>query len=57
MAAAGTTVLERNWRCRAGEIDIVAREPGRAGAVLVAASFANRVGNGLFNAASALYLT
>ena len=25
LAAAGTTVLERNWRCRAGEIDIVAR--------------------------------
>ncbi|MFI1963590.1 YraN family protein [Streptomyces pathocidini] len=23
--AAGMTVLERNWRCRAGEIDIVAR--------------------------------
>lgn len=32
---AGWTVLERNWRCRAGEIDIVAREAavplGRAG--------------------------
>ncbi|MCU4750147.1 MULTISPECIES: YraN family protein [unclassified Streptomyces] len=35
LVAAGTTVLERNWRCRAGEIDIVAREPGRAGALLV----------------------
>lgn len=23
----GLVVLERNWRCRAGEIDIVAREP------------------------------
>ncbi|WP_203566736.1 YraN family protein [Aestuariimicrobium ganziense] len=23
----GWTVLERNWRCRAGEIDLVAREP------------------------------
>ncbi|MEU0135518.1 YraN family protein [Streptomyces sp. NPDC006296] len=26
LAAAGMTVLERNWRCRAGEIDIVARD-------------------------------
>ena len=25
---AGYTVLERNWRCRQGEIDIVAREGG-----------------------------
>ncbi|MDB1089656.1 YraN family protein [Streptomyces sp. ACA25] len=24
----GMTVLERNWRCRAGEIDIVARDRG-----------------------------
>ncbi|MEV6261751.1 YraN family protein [Streptomyces sp. NPDC051784] len=26
LADAGMTVLERNWRCRAGEIDIVARD-------------------------------
>ncbi|MDF6018529.1 YraN family protein [Streptomyces sp. JH34] len=26
LAEAGMTVLERNWRCRAGEIDIVARD-------------------------------
>ncbi|MEC4018028.1 YraN family protein [Streptomyces sp. H27-D2] len=26
LAAAGMTVVERNWRCRAGEIDIVARD-------------------------------
>lgn len=25
----GWTILERNWRCPAGEIDIVAVEPGR----------------------------
>jgi len=25
----GWTILERNWRCAAGEIDIVAVEPGR----------------------------
>ena len=24
----GWQILDRNWRCRAGEIDIVAREPG-----------------------------
>jgi len=24
----GWEILDRNWRCRAGEIDIVAREPG-----------------------------
>jgi len=24
----GWTILDRNWRCRAGEIDIVAHEPG-----------------------------
>ncbi|WP_455355623.1 YraN family protein [Streptomyces sp. SYSU K217416] len=26
LAEAGMTVLQRNWRCRAGEIDIVARD-------------------------------
>jgi putative endonuclease len=26
LTEAGMTVLERNWRCRAGEIDIVARD-------------------------------
>ncbi|HCA86755.1 MAG TPA: YraN family protein [Streptomyces sp.] len=26
LAEAGMTVLERNWRCREGEIDIVARD-------------------------------
>ncbi|MCL2652437.1 MAG: YraN family protein [Propionibacteriaceae bacterium] len=24
----GWTILDRNWRCRAGEVDIVAHEPG-----------------------------
>lgn len=32
---AGLTVLERNWRCRAGEIDIVAWDPGKEGALVV----------------------
>ncbi|NDZ81664.1 YraN family protein [Streptomyces sp. SID10853] len=26
LAGAGMTVVERNWRCRSGEIDIVARD-------------------------------
>ncbi|MCP3816688.1 YraN family protein [Streptomyces sp. A3M-1-3] len=26
LAEAGMTVIQRNWRCRAGEIDIVARD-------------------------------
>ncbi len=28
LEASGLTVLDRNWRCRDGEIDIVAREDG-----------------------------
>ena len=28
LAAAGLTILERNWRCAEGELDIVAREGG-----------------------------
>jgi putative endonuclease len=31
----GMRVLERNWRCRLGEIDIVAAEAGRTGLTLV----------------------
>jgi putative endonuclease len=31
----GMQVLERNWRCRLGEIDIVAVEAGRTGLTLV----------------------
>ncbi len=29
LIAAGYTVLERNWRCNLGELDIVARHEGR----------------------------
>ncbi|MDT0341133.1 YraN family protein [Streptomyces litchfieldiae] len=32
---AGMTVLERNWRCRAGEIDIVAQDRDAGGRTLV----------------------
>jgi putative endonuclease len=31
----GLQVLERNWRCRLGEIDIVAAEAGTSGLTLV----------------------
>jgi putative endonuclease len=31
----GMQILERNWRCRLGEIDIVAAEAGEAGLTLV----------------------
>lgn len=26
LEAAGLTIIERNWRCRAGELDLIARE-------------------------------
>ncbi|WP_375431218.1 YraN family protein [uncultured Friedmanniella sp.] len=31
----GMEVLDRNWRCRVGEIDIVAAEPGEGGTTVV----------------------
>ena len=34
LLGSGWTILERNWRCAAGEIDIVAVEPGRAPTVV-----------------------
>lgn len=30
LVAAGWTLLERRWRCRAGELDLVLRDPGGA---------------------------
>lgn len=35
LLGAGMTVLERNWRCRTGEIDIVAHDPGDGAALVV----------------------
>src|SRR5690625_7247556 len=44
LSAAGWTVLERNWRCRYGELDIVALDPrGRA---LVFVEVKTRTGDG-----------
>lgn len=42
LQAAGLAVLERNWRCEAGEIDIVARD----GDVLVVCEVKTRSGTG-----------
>lgn len=42
LAAAGFVVLERNWRCELGELDIVARE----GDVLVVCEVKTRRGTG-----------
>jgi putative endonuclease len=35
VGAAGLQAIERNWRCRLGEIDIVAAEAGQSGLTLV----------------------
>jgi putative endonuclease len=32
--AAGLQIVARNWRCRAGELDIVAREAGASGSLV-----------------------
>lgn len=42
LAAAGLAILERNWRCRAGEIDILARD----GDALVVCEVKTRSGPG-----------
>ncbi|MGH3341863.1 MAG: YraN family protein [Carbonactinosporaceae bacterium] len=42
LAGAGLAVLERNWRCEVGEIDIVARD----GDVLVVCEVKTRTGTG-----------
>ena len=42
LAATGLTILDRNWRCRAGELDIVARDGG----TLVVVEVKTRSGTG-----------
>jgi putative endonuclease len=42
----GMQILERNWRCRVGEIDIVAAEAGAAGLTLVFCEVKCRSGRG-----------
>ena len=42
----GMEVVDRNWRCALGEIDIVAAEPGQHGATLVFCEVKCRTGLG-----------
>jgi putative endonuclease len=46
LARQGMQVLERNWRCRLGEIDIVAAEVGEMGLTLVFCEVKCRTGLG-----------
>ena len=50
LQAAGYEVLDRNWRCREGELDVVAREPG----VLVFVEVKARSGTGFGTPAEAV---
>lgn len=44
LGQAGMEVLERNWRCRAGEIDVVARDAGVPDALVVCEIKTRRAG-------------
>jgi len=50
LSAAGLRVIERNWRCRLGEIDLIAEESG----TLVFAEVRMRAGDGFGGAAESL---
>ena len=50
-------VLERNWRCRLGEIDIVAAEVGEAGLTLVFCEVKCRSGLGFGHPLEAITFT
>jgi putative endonuclease len=50
LAAAGLRVIERNWRCRLGEIDLIAEERG----TLVFAEVRQRSGGGFGGAAESV---
>ena len=53
----GMQVLERNWRCRLGEIDIVAAEVGEAGLTLVFCEVKCRSGLGFGHPLEAITFT
>jgi putative endonuclease len=53
----GMQVLERNWRCRIGEIDIVAAEAGDAGLTLVFCEVKCRSGLGFGHPLEAITFT
>jgi putative endonuclease len=46
LEAAGLRVLARNWRCRAGELDIVALDPAPGGPALAVCEVKTRSENG-----------
>jgi len=50
LSAAGLRVVERNWRCRHGEIDLIAEESG----TLVFAEVRMRAGGGFGGAAESV---
>jgi len=50
LSAAGLRVIERNWRCRLGEIDLIAEEQG----TLVFAEVRMRTGDGFGGAGESL---
>lgn len=50
LRAAGLRLLERNWRCRLGEIDLIAEEAG----TLVFAEVRMRTGSGFGGAAESV---
>jgi putative endonuclease len=53
----GMQVLERNWRCRLGEIDIVAAEVGDGGLTLVFCEVKCRTGLGFGHPLEAITFT
>lgn len=53
----GMQVLERNWRCRLGEIDIVAADSGAAGLTLVFCEVKCRSGLGFGHPLEAITYT
>ncbi|HET9564602.1 MAG TPA: YraN family protein, partial [Mycobacterium sp.] len=53
----GMQVLERNWRCRLGEIDIVAAEVGDAGLTMVFCEVKCRSGLGFGHPLEAITFT
>ena len=53
----GMQVLERNWRCRLGEIDIVAAEVGEVGLTLVFCEVKCRSGLGFGHPLEAITFT
>jgi putative endonuclease len=53
----GLQVLERNWRCRLGEIDIVAAEPSANGLTLVFCEVKCRSGLGFGHPLEAITFT